>query len=343
MIGHNGHMETKVCVVGAGSWGTAIAKLLAGQGIPTTIWAREPEVVADIAERGENRAFLPGFPLAPPLRATGDLDEALDGAAVIVNAVPTQFIRGAFATITPALPPSTILVSVSKGIEVDTMLTPSEVFTQLAPGPLADGIVCLSGPSFAREVAAGHPTAVVGASRSPDKARTVQALFSNTAFRVYTSDDVIGVEYGGALKNIIAIAAGIAEGLGFGHNTVAALITRGLAEITRFGVARGGHPLTFAGLSGLGDLVLTCTGDLSRNRTVGLEIGRGRTLDEVVGSMNMVAEGVKTTRAAVQLAAAIDVEMPITEQIHRILYEDKDARQVVLELMGRQLRHEREG
>jgi glycerol-3-phosphate dehydrogenase (NAD(P)+) len=335
-------MDSKVCVVGAGSWGTALAGLLAGQDIPTTIWAREPDVVADITGRHENRAFLPDLTLPPTLRATGDLEEALDGAGVIVSAVPTQFIRGVFAGIVPDLPGGKIVVSLSKGIEVDTLLTPSEIFTQLAPGPVADGVVCVSGPSFAREVAAGHPTAVVGASRSPGNARAVQALFSNTAFRVYTSDDVISVEYGGALKNIIAIAAGIAEGLGFGHNTVAALITRGLAEITRLGVARGGHPLTFAGLSGLGDLVLTCTGDLSRNRTVGLEIGRGRTLDEIVSSMNMVAEGVKTTRAAVQLAASIDVEMPITEQIHRILYEDKDARQVVLELMGRQLRHERE-
>ncbi len=336
-------METRVGVVGAGSWGTALAKLLSDQGITTTIWAREPEVVADIAERGENRAFLPGFPLVPSLRATGDLEEAVDGAGVIVSAVPTPFVRGVFGTVAPNLPAGTILVSVSKGIEIDTLLTPSEIFAELAPGPLADGVVCLSGPSFAREVAAGHPTAVVGASHSPGNARVVQALFSNTGFRVYTSDDVISVEYGGALKNIIAIAAGIAEGLEFGHNTVAALITRGLAEITRLGVARGGHPLTFAGLSGLGDLVLTCTGDLSRNRAVGIEIGRGRTLDEIVGSMNMVAEGVKTTRAAVQLAAEIDVEMPITEQIHRILYEDKDARQVVLELMGRQLRREREG
>lgn len=335
-------VNSTVCVVGAGSWGTALAKLLGDQAIPTTIWAHEPEVVEAIEQRGENPAFLPGFPLNGPVRATGDLAEAIAGASVIVSAVPTQFVRGVFGEIAPTLSPNATLVSVSKGIEVGTLLTPSEIFASLAPGPLADGIVCLSGPSFAREVAAGHPTAVVGASRSPENARAIQALFSNTSFRVYTSDDVISVEFGGALKNIIAIAAGIAEGLGFGHNTVAALITRGLAEITRLGVARGGHPLTFAGLSGLGDLVLTCTGDLSRNRTVGLEIGRGRTLSEIVDSMNMVAEGVKTTRAARQLAEQMDVEMPITEQIHRILYEDKDARQVVLELMGRQLRHELE-
>jgi glycerol-3-phosphate dehydrogenase (NAD(P)+) len=337
-----GVRTTPTTVVGAGSWGTALAKLLADRGVPTTLWAREAEVVEAIRRERQNVPFLPGFDLGPALTVTDDLEAALAGAEVVVSAVPTQYVRGVFADRLVDVGAAEILVSVSKGIELGTLRTPSEIFAELIPGELVDGIVCLSGPSFAREVAAGHPTAVVGASRDQPRARHVQSLFSGTSFRVYTSDDVISVEYGGALKNIIAIAAGIAEGLGFGHNTVAALITRGVAEITRLGVARGGHPLTFAGLSGMGDLVLTCTGDLSRNRSVGLEIGRGKTLEAILQSMNMVAEGVKTTKAARELAQKVGVEMPITEQVYRILYEDKDPRTVVLELMERNLREERE-
>jgi glycerol-3-phosphate dehydrogenase (NAD(P)+) len=263
-------------------------------------------------------------------------------ASVVVNAVPTQFIRGVFAGREAALGRCELLVSVSKGIEVETLLTPSEVFAEILPGPLTSEMVALSGPSFAREVAAEHPTAVVAASRNAGHAHRVAELFSNEVFRVYTSDDIIGVELGGALKNVIAIAAGIADGLRFGNNTAAALISRGLAEISRLGVAKGGNPLTFAGLSGMGDLVLTCTGELSRNRSVGQAIGRGRTLQQVLDDMQMVAEGVKTTLGARALAARLGVEMPITEQVYLTLYEGKDPRRVVLELMGRTLRPERE-
>jgi glycerol-3-phosphate dehydrogenase (NAD(P)+) len=261
---------------------------------------------------------------------------------VVVNTVPTQFIRDVYQERRPSLASIDLLVSASKGIEVGTNLTPSEIFGEILPPALAMGQVCLSGPSFAREVIGGLPTAVSAASRVPDNARRTRDLFSSEAFRVYSSDDLIGVELGGALKNVVAIAAGIAEGLGFGHNTQAALMTRGLAEITRLGVARGGHPLTFAGLSGMGDLVLTCTGALSRNRFVGLAIGQGRRLTEILAEMTMVAEGVKTSQSARDLARSLKVEMPITEQVYLTLYQDKDPRQAVLDLMSRDLRDERE-
>jgi glycerol-3-phosphate dehydrogenase (NAD(P)+) len=329
-------------VIGAGSWGTALARHLAGKGVPTTIWAREPGVVAAIATERENTVFLPGVGLPESLSATGDLDAALRSAEVVVNAVPTQFIRSVFAGRTAALADCEMLVSVSKGIEVGTLLTPSEVFAEILPADLADRLVSLSGPSFAREVAAEHPTAVVAASKDIETAHRVAELFSNETLRVYSSDDIIGVELGGALKNVIAIAAGIADGLRFGSNTMAALLTRGIAEISRLGVAKGGNPLTFAGLSGMGDLVLTCTGELSRNRSVGQAIGRGKTLQEVLDDMQMVAEGVKTTLGARELAARFGVEMPITEQVYLTLYQDKDPRQVGFELMGRTLRDERD-
>lgn len=327
-------------VVGGGAWGTALARLLASQGVPTMLWALEPEVVEAISERRENSIFLPGVQLPDALAVTGDLDVAFAMADVVISAVPTQYVRSVFAGHATVLREARAVVSVSKGIEVDTLSTPTEILAEVTPDSLA--AVALSGPSFAKEVAADHPTAVVAASRSAENARLVRDLFSTSAFRVYSSEDVISVELGGALKNVIAIAAGISAGLGFGRNTVAALITRGLAEITRLGVARGGDPLTFAGLAGIGDLVLTCTGDLSRNRTVGLEIGKGRKLSDIVTEMETVAEGVKTTLAARALAADLGVEMPITEQVYLTLYEDKDPHRAVLELMGRDLRDERD-
>ena len=337
MDGHDG-----AAVVGSGSWGTALAGLIAGTGVPTTLWAREPEVVESVNSRSVNDLFLPGYVLPGQISATSDLEEALSAAALVVSAVPTQFVRGVFAGSVGLWREDVLLVSVSKGIEVETLQTPNEILAEVVPGPASAGVVCLSGPSFAKEVAAGSPTAVVAPSRVAENAQRVRRLFSTPSFRVYSSDDVVSVELGGALKNVIAIASGITEGLGFGHNTVAALITRGLAEIARLGVARGGHPLTFAGLSGIGDLVLTCTGDLSRNRSVGLEVGRGRRLDDVLGDMRMVAEGVRTTEAAHRLATKAGVEMPITDQVYRILYENKDPRAAVLELMRRTLRDERE-
>ena len=334
--------QPRTLVAGGGSWGTALAALLSRQGVPTVLWAREEEVVDGINEHEENPLFLAGVPLPASLRATSDLDQALAGADVVINAIPTQFIRSVFASRADFLTGASLLISVSKGVEVGTLLTPSEVFEDMAPGPLTEGLVALSGPSFADEVARGTPTAVVVASRVPDNARRARDLVSSETFRAYSSDDLIGVEMGGALKNVMAIAAGIADGLGTGHNTRAAVITRGLAELARLGVAKGGHPLTFAGLSGIGDLVLTCTGDLSRNRRVGFEIGRGRTLEEITAETNTVAEGVKTTLAARDLAQRLGVEMPITEQVYLTLYEDKDPRQVMMDLMTRQLRDERE-
>lgn len=334
--------QPRTLVAGGGSWGTALAALLSRQGVPTVLWAREEEVVDGINEHEENPLFLAGVPLPASLRATSDLDRALAGADVVINAIPTQFIRSVFASRAGLLTGASLLISVSKGVEVGTLLTPSEVFEDIAPGPVTEGLVALSGPSFADEVARGTPTAVVVASRVPDNARRARDLVSSETFRAYSSDDLIGVEMGGALKNVMAIAAGIADGLGTGHNTRAAVITRGLAELARLGVAKGGHPLTFAGLSGIGDLVLTCTGDLSRNRRVGFEIGRGRTLEEITAETNTVAEGVKTTLAARDLAQRLGVEMPITEQVYLTLYEDKDPRQVMMDLMTRQLRDERE-
>jgi glycerol-3-phosphate dehydrogenase (NAD(P)+) len=327
-------------VIGAGSWGTALADLLAGKGIPTTLWAREPEVVAAIATTRENDLFLPGIRLAERLRATDDLPGAVARAEVLINAVPTQFIRTTYEPLASEWGTRHLLVTVSKGIEVTTLSTPSEIFADILGERAVSGITALSGPSFAREVAAGFPTAVVAASRSSSHAQRVRDLFATDAFRVYSSDDIVSVELGGALKNVIAISAGIVEGLRYGHNTIAALITRGLAEITRLGVARGGKARTFAGLSGMGDLVLTCTGPLSRNRAVGEALGRGKSLDEILNDMDMVAEGVKTTMAARTLAHRLAIEMPITEQVYQVLYEGKDPRRAGSELMTRELKDE---
>lgn len=335
-------VSQRALVIGAGSWGTTLADLLAKKGVPTTIWAREREVVESIRTERENSLFLPGVRLSDDLHATGELPEVLDAASVVVSAVPTQFIRGVVTPIARGFTPDQTLVTVAKGIEVDTLLTPAEIYGEVVDGEVAAGITALSGPSFAREVAAEHPTAVVAASADPTRARFVRDLFATPTFRVYSSDDVLSVELGGALKNVIAIAAGIVEGLRYGSNTIAALITRGLAEITRLGVARGGNPLTFAGLSGMGDLVLTCTGPLSRNRAVGEQLGKGKKLAEILQDMQMVAEGVRTTLAARALGEKLHVDLPIIEQVYQVLYEEKDPRQVATELMTRELRDELE-
>ena len=329
-------------VIGAGSWGTTLADLLAKQGVPTTIWAREPEVVESVRTERENSLFLPGVRLSDDLLATEELHDAIDLAEVVVSAVPTQFIRGVITPLADRFRPSQTLVTVSKGIEVDTLLTPAEIYEQVVDGEVAAGITALSGPSFAREVAAEHPTAVVAASADPSRARFVRDLFATPTFRVYSSDDVLSVELGGALKNVIAIGAGMVEGLRYGSNTIAALITRGLAEITRLGVARVGNPLTFAGLSGMGDLVLTCTGPLSRNRSVGEQLGKGKRLAEILDDMEMVAEGVRTTLAARALGEQLGVDLPIIEQVYQVLYEEKDPHVATQELMTRELRDERE-
>lgn len=330
------HLRT--AVIGAGSWGTALAVQLASRGIPTTVWAREPEVVDSINEEHRNALFLSDVELPAALTATDDLAAALGEAEIVVNSVPTQFIRPTYADAVEALAGVEAIVSVAKGIEVDSLLTPTGVLREIAGNTCE--LIALSGPSFAAEVAAGYPTAVVAAGSNRDMVRRIQEMFSDERFRVYASGDLVSVELGGALKNVIAIATGIVDGLGYGRNTRAALITRGLAEMTRLGVAQGGNPLTFSGLSGLGDLVLTCTGDLSRNRQVGMALGRGQTLEQFFAETNQVAEGVKTTDAAHRLGTRANVELPITEQVYAVLYEGADPRQSVRQLMVRTLRDE---
>ncbi|MEM9515285.1 MAG: NAD(P)H-dependent glycerol-3-phosphate dehydrogenase [Actinomycetota bacterium] len=331
-----------VAVIGGGSWGTALAKVLAAKGASTTLWAREPDVVAAIESDRINQVFLPAIELPTAIRPTTDLEAAVDGAEIVVSAVPTQHIRTVFTDLATHLSDADVVVSVSKGIETTTLRTPTQILSEFLPERLAARIVVLSGPSFAREVAVDHPAAVVAAGSSLALARDVRDLFTTAAFRVYSSDDARSAEIGGALKNVIAIGAGMSAGLGFADNALAALITRGLAEISRLGVAVGGDAHTFAGLSGMGDLVLTCHGSLSRNRTVGVELGLGRTLDEVVDQMEMVAEGVKTTVAVRRLASELGVSMPITEAVHATLYEDLAPTDAVTLLMGRAPRDERD-
>ena len=333
-------MLEKIAVIGAGSWGTTLADLLAKKGHAVTLWAYEPELVLEMREKRENTLFLPGIRLSDALSFTNDLGEAYADCTMVLSVVPSQLVRRVMGNSLPLLPPGVTIVSASKGIELDTLATVSEIYREILPPEMYARFAALSGPSFAREVAKEMPTAVTAAAVSEDVARRVQEAFTTSYFRVYRNDDVIGVELGGAIKNVIAIAAGISDGLGFGCNTRAALITRGLAEMTRLGIAMGAQAATFAGLAGMGDLVLTCTGDLSRNRSVGIQIGQGRQLAEILGEMRMVAEGVKTTESAYNLAQKLGVEMPITEQMYKMLYQDKPAREAVLELMTRNLKAE---
>ncbi len=328
-----------VAVIGAGSWGTALAQLLAEKGADLRLWVREPEVLEQIS-RGENQTFLPGVGLSPRIRATSDFAEALQGAAVAVMAVPSHVFREVLRQAAEHLAPAVILVSAAKGLEIDTQLTMEGVVREELGAGLAYAV--LSGPSFAREVAARQPTAVTVASRQPEAARFLQRLFSTPYFRVYTSYDVTGVELGGALKNVFAIGTGMLTGYGLGDNPRAALITRGLAEITRLGVRLGANPMTLVGLGGLGDLVLTCTGRLSRNFQVGYRLGRGESLEEILASMQMVAEGVKTSRAVYLLAQRLGVEMPIVEAVYRILYTGLSLKEAIRKLMARELKDELE-
>lgn len=332
----------KTAVIGAGSWGTALAKLLADKGEQVVLWGHDPAHMDALRRDRENRKYLPGAALPQTLQPSDNLDCVADCECVVM-VVPSHGFREVFTALIPYLKPGTLLVSAVKGIEIGSRQTMSQIMeTELAKrgkqNTMFTGV--LSGPSFADEVAVGQPTAVTIGFADKDAAKTVQHLFSTSFFRVYTSSDIIGLEISAAMKNVIAIAAGISDGLGYGMNTRAALITRGLAEITRLGVKLGAHPLTFSGLGGLGDLVLTCTGSLSRNRTVGLKLGEGRTLEQALGEMTMVAEGVKTTKSCYNLAAAAGVEMPILEQVYQILYEDKDCRIAVQELSQRSLKEE---
>lgn len=334
--------ELKTAVLGAGSWGTALAKLLADQGNRTRLWARRRAMAEAIEAERENQAYLPGFRLPDTLEATSDLEYALDGVELIVCVVPTHGMRQVLIEAAPYLGSTAPILSATKGIEIDSLMLVSEIFEDVLPERDHGRLAYLGGPSFAKEVAGELPTAVSVAARDADVASMAQRALTTKRFRAYRTDDVVGVELGGALKNVVAIAAGIADGLGFGHNTRAGLITRGLAEISRLALAKGADPLTLAGLSGMGDLVLTCTGDLSRNRNVGLQIGRGKKLDDVVGSMQMVAEGVRTTKSAHALAEQLGVDMPITREVYAMLYEDKPPLEAVGDLMTRPLRDERE-
>jgi glycerol-3-phosphate dehydrogenase (NAD(P)+) len=329
----------RAAVVGAGAWGTALADLLARNGLDVTLWAYEPDVVASINARHENTRFLAQAPLDESLRATGDLAEAVRNAPLVVFVTPSHVLRGIARGAAAHADERATLVVASKGIERESLALMTDVVSSEIPGR---AVVGLSGPSFAREVVQRQPTAVVAASRQVDASVRVQQALSSDAFRVYTHHDVIGVELGGSLKNVMAIATGMAEGLGLGYNPRAALITRGLAEITRLGVALGADPLTFAGLAGIGDLVLTCTGALSRNRQLGLEIGQGRRLDESLASRETVAEGVYTTQSAHALASREEIEMPIVGAVYRILFEGTDPRRAIGELMTRELRAEPE-
>lgn len=329
----------KCAVMGAGAWGTALANLLAENGHDTTIWCLEPDVAESITHSTSNPRFLPEALLAPTLRATTDKATAVRGAALVVFAAPSHVLREVVAHARAWIEPDAVLVVATKGIERHSSALMTDVVSQELPG---HAVVALSGPSFAAEVAAKHPTAVVVASTSVEAATRVQQALRTSYFRVYSSDDVTGVELGGALKNVMAVAAGMSDGLGLGFNTRAALITRGLAEMSRLGVSMGAHAQTFAGLAGMGDLVLTCTGSLSRNRQVGLEIGRGATLPEVLSGRETVAEGVITTESAKELADVRGVEMPIVQAVHRVLFEHQPARQALEALMSRELRGERD-
>jgi len=325
-------MSNKIAVIGGGSWGTGLAFLMADKGFNVTIWVYEKELVAAINEGHENILFLPGVALSPKIRATASLEESIDGAEALLFVVPSHVARIVLNQLGPILPKTLPIISATKGIETDSLLLMSQVMEATIPAS-ASNIAVLSGPSFSREVCQRHPTAVSLASKNHALASRLQPLFVTPYFKAFTTTDVIGVQLGGALKNVIALAAGGADGLGFGHNTRAALISRGLAEIIRLGQAMGADSKTFSGLSGLGDLILTSTGALSRNRTLGYQIGLGRKLPDILKEMTMVAEGVHTTRAAYHLAKKHGVRMPIVHEIHAVLFEDKDPRQAVTDLM----------
>ena len=331
-----------IAVLGAGSWGTALAKLFADRGHTVRLWARRDELAREITALGENRPYLPGHKLPATLHATSKLDQALSGAEAVYFVVPSHGLREIASQAALLLPPHGPLVSATKGIENESLLLMTQVLEEVLPPSVHARLCAVGGPSFAKEVAANMPAALCMASRNQEMAQLAQEQLAGDRMRVYTTEDVIGVEVGGALKNVIAIAAGAADGLGFGHNARAGLITRGLAEMARLATHLGANPLTLAGLAGLGDLVLTCTGDLSRNRSVGMELARGRSLDAVLGNMQMVAEGVRTAKRAYTLAQREGVDMPITTEVYRSLYEGKSPLDAVQSLLGRARRPERD-
>jgi len=327
-------------VLGAGSWGTALASVLAGKGFPTALWGRDASVVEAVTTRRENPRYLPGLPLPPPLSATTDLARALEGAELVVLAVPSHATRQVVIEAKRLVHAGTPIVSAAKGIEVETLMTMNEVLEDVLPVPLHPYLCFLGGPSFAKEVVKGLPTAVTIAGRWERVARQVQDAFHGKAFRPYTSTDVPGCEIGGVVKNVVAIGAGLSDGMGFGANARAALITRGLAEITRLAVKKGANPLTLSGLAGLGDLVLTCSSELSRNRTVGFGLGQGKPLERIQQELGQVAEGVRNARSVNDLAARLGVDMPITAAVYRMLHEGVPAQVAVRDLLGRETKAE---
>jgi glycerol-3-phosphate dehydrogenase (NAD(P)+) len=331
-------MTTRVAVIGAGSWGTALASVLSGKGDDVVLWSRGAEMAAAVNEHHENRAYLPGIQLPSALRATTDLHEALDGAELVVAVVPSHAMRGTMERAARVMRPDALVVSASKGIEDDTLLTMHGVIAE-AIGD-GDRVAALSGPSFAVEVAGGKPAVVVAAATTEETAERVQRYFHAPMLRVYRSTDMVGVELGGVVKNVMAIATGVSDGLGYGLNARAATITRGLAEIMRLAISMGGRPETLSGLAGIGDLVLTCTGDLPGNGQVALRLGRGVSIDSILGSMRMVAEGVRNTKAVLDLAGRQEVEMPIVECSYKVLYEGMPPGQALEELFGRSLKPE---
>jgi glycerol-3-phosphate dehydrogenase (NAD(P)+) len=331
-----------VGVIGAGAWGTTLASLLSARAV-ARLWALEPEVVASVTQTRQNPLFLDGFRLPDKLAVTNRLDEALDHADVVVVAVPSQHLRATMTAAQPFVPSQATVVSVAKGIELHTGKRMTEVLSEVLVGHDRDGIGVLSGPNLAREIIGGQPAATCVAFADLDRAMSIQRLFGGDALRVYTSDDVVGCEIGGAAKNVIAIAAGVADGLGFGTNTKAALVTRGLAELTRLGVALGGRPLTFLGLAGNGDLIATCSSPLSRNRRFGEELARGRPVEDMIGATSSVAEGVDTAPALLALASKVDIEMPICDAVHALLRGVISPKDVVAMMMGRAPQQELHG
>lgn len=332
----------KIGIIGAGGWGTALGNLLAEKGYTVDLWVREPDVYDQIKNERMNKTFLPGEALVLSLNPVKTHKEALEDKDLVLIAVPSHVFREVLLNVKPYLTPGISTIVATKGIENKSLKTMSQIAEEILSNEYVALFSCLAGPSFAAEVVRHQPTAVTIACRDLNHAEWLQKIFSTDFFRVYVSDDLIGIQLCGALKNVIAIAAGIADGLQFGLNARAALITRGLAEITRLGVAMGANPMTFAGLSGVGDLVLTCTGDQSRNRTVGLKIGIGMNIESIIKGMNMIAEGIKTTISAYDLARKMGIDMPIIDQVYEILYKGKDPKIAVKELMTRELKRELE-
>ena len=330
----------RIAIIGAGSWGTALAIMAARGGHEVSLWSRSSAIVAAINNQRLNPGYLLTERIPRGVRATSDIVASVEDAALIVLAAPSHAARDVLIKLSPALSDEVIIVSAAKGIEVESGRRISEIVGEVIEQKHSERFVCLSGPSFAIEVVKKHPTAIVAASKDVAAAQLVQTELSFENLRIYTNDDVVGTEIGGSVKNVMAIAAGMAAGLGFGSNSIAALITRGLAEITRLAVREGAKPQTLMGLAGLGDLVLTCTGNLSRNRFVGQELGQGKTLGEIMAGMNEIAEGIKTTKAVKRLAERLDIEMPITNEVNAVLYDGKPARDAVTELMTRPLREE---